>query len=275
MPTDLTTDSTTTSRQVSEHPAIARLYDEQVHEIPKDLYIPAGAMEVFLSAFEGPLDFLLYLIRRQNINIHEVNVAEIASQYIAYVRDLDVSNYELAADYLVMAMLLAEVKSRSLLPRQESEDEEDDPRADLIRRLQEYDRFRRATRELDSLDRLERENFICRADPGITIVRPLPQVEIKEMLRALADVLQRADVLSALQIHAEPLSTRERMTRIMEALNAKDYTEFVSLFAPEEGRPGIVVTFIAIMEMVRNAVIDLVQTGAMEPIYVRLKAAKS
>jgi len=246
-------------------------------QLPKDLYIPPDALEVFLEAFEGPLDLLLYLIRRQNLDILDVDVSEITRQYMAYVELMDVAHFELAAEYLVMAAMLAEIKSRMLLPRSQEEDEdEEDPRAALIRRLQEYERFKEAAENLDELPRLGRELFEARAEaPGQNLTRPEPEVELREILLALSEVLRRADMFESHHVEREKLSTRERMAQVLDRLNNKQFVPFVSLFRVEEGRLGVVVTFLAIMELIKESLVEIVQSEAFGPIHIKARGTSS
>jgi len=240
-------------------------------ELPKDLYIPPDALEVFLDAFEGPLDLLLYLIRRQNLDILDIPVAEITRQYMAYVEVMKGLRLELAAEYLVMAAMLTEIKSRMLLPRPKSEEgEEDDPRAELIRRLQEYERFKKAAEDLDALPRMERDTFTVKLDaPPRNGPRPQPAVALQELLLALKDVLHRAEMFSHHQVHMEPLSVRERMSNVLSAVTTEKFTSFSSLFKAEEGKLGVVVTFLAVLELIKETLIEIVQTEPYGPIYVR------
>lgn len=246
-----------------------------VTELPQDLYIPPDALEVFLEAFEGPLDLLLYLIKRQNIDILDINVANITRQYMHYVSMMDAMHFELAAEYLLMAAMLAEIKSRMLLPRSnELEEDEDDPRAQLIRRLQEYERFKQAAEDIDDMPRLGREIFeASAAPPEIEKTRPEPAVEMKEILLALSEVLRRADMFESHQVHREKLSTRERMSQVMTRLSGNQFTPFVSLFTVEEGRLGVVVTFLAVMELIKESLIEIVQTEPFGPIHVKARAS--
>ncbi|WP_275098714.1 segregation and condensation protein A [Sedimenticola hydrogenitrophicus] len=239
--------------------------------IPKDLYIPPDALEVFLDAFEGPLDLLLYLIKRQNLDILEIPIAEITSQYMEYVDLMKDIRLELAAEYLVMAAMLAEIKSRMLLPRQEElEDEEGDPRAELIRRLQEYERYKQAAEDIDNLPRLGRDLFQAEADvPERIIQRRPPDVDLREILFALKEVMHRVDMFSHHQVQMEALSVREKMSGILERLNAESFTEFTSLFDPSEGRLGVVVTFLAVLELIKGSLIDLIQAESFGPIHVK------
>ena len=252
----------------------ALVHGEAYTELPKDLYIPPDALEIILESFEGPLDLLLYLIRRQNLDILDINVAEITRQYVAYVEMMDAMQFELAAEYLVMAAMLAEIKSRTLLPRnQETEEEEDDPRAALIRRLQEYERFKQAAEDVDALPRLYRDIYPASAQaPDRNLTRPDPEVDLKEILLALSEVLHRADMFESHHVEREPLSTRERMTQVLETLNEqKTFVPFVSLFRVKEGKIGVIVTFMAVMELIKESLIDIVQNEAFGPIHVKAK----
>ena len=240
--------------------------------LPSDLYIPPDALEVILEAFEGPLDLLLYLIRRQNLDILEINVADITRQYMAYVEMMTAIRFELAAEYLVMAAMLAEIKSRMLLPRPpEAEEEEgEDPRAALIRRLQEYERFKTAAEDIDEIPRMGRDIHQASAQgPDRNITRPDPDVSMQEMLLALADVLRRADMFESHQVEREKLSTRERMTQVLDRIRHRQFVPFVSLFTVQEGRLGVVVTFLAVMELVKESLVELVQNEAFGSIHVR------
>ena len=263
---------------ISEVPAVespvlpvAMIRGMPLTEMPKDLYIPPDALEVFLEAFEGPLDLLLYLIRRQNLDILDIPIAEVTRQYMAYVEVMKGLRLELAAEYLVMAAMLAEIKSRLLLPRPKTEEgEEEDPRAELIRRLQEYERFKKAAEDLDGLPRMERDTFSVQLDaPARSGPRPQPAVALQELLLALKDVLHRAEMFSHHHVHMEPLSVRERMSNVLSAVTAEKFTSFPSLFKPEEGKLGVVVTFLAVLELIKESLIEIVQTEAYGPIYVR------
>lgn len=260
-----------------EEMPFALVQGQPVTQVPTDLYIPPDALEVFLEAFEGPLDLLLYLIRRQNLDILDIPIAEITSQYMAYIGLLDEMQFELAAEYLVMAAILAEIKSRMLLPRPSSDDEdEDDPRAELVRRLQEYERFKQAAEDLDDLPREGRDYVV--ADAFITdrsTVQVPPEVDIQDMLTALKDVLSRADLYSHHQIQMEPLSVRERMMSIIDRIRKTPYLEFHQLFTVEEGRMGVVVTFLALMELTREKILDIIQHEPLGQIYVKSPDAEA
>lgn len=244
-----------------------------VTELPKDLYIPPQALEVFLEAFEGPLDLLLYLIRRQNLNILDIDVSAITEQYMRYVELMDAMQFELAAEYLLMAAMLAEIKSRMLLPRSsEEEDDEEDPRANLVRRLQEYERFKKAAEDLEELPRLERDTWVAQVEPpDLKRDRPLPDVQLKELMLVFSEVLKRADMYESHQIQRESLSTRERMSDVLDTLRHEKFVPFVSLFKAEEGRLGVVVTFLAIMELIKESLVEIVQTEAFGPIHVKAR----
>ncbi|WP_317929301.1 ScpA family protein [Halioxenophilus sp. WMMB6] len=242
-----------------------------ITEVPKDLYIPPDALEIILEVFEGPLDLLLYLIRRQNIDILEINVADITRQYIDYVEMMNSLQFELAAEYLVMAAMLAEIKSRMLLPRPPTDDEdEEDPRAMLIRRLQEYERFKQAAEDLDELPRVGRDIHTARAQaPDRNLTRPEPEVDIKELLLALSEVLRRADMFTSHHVEKEKLSTRERMAQVLEKLSHRQFMPFVSLFSVAEGRLGVVVTFLAVMELIKESLVEIIQNEPFGPIHVK------
>ncbi len=259
----------------TEKETVALVRGEAVLELPTDLYIPPEALEVFLETFEGPLDLLLYLIRRENLDILDIKVAEITEQYMSYVELMKAMQLELAGEYLVMAAMLAEIKSRMLLPRPVSEDEDDDdPRAELIRRLQEYEQIKTAAENLEELPRLERDIFLARAErPELVRQHADPDVELRDVLLALAQVLKRADMFQRHAVQLEPLSVRERMSDVLERVSrARDFVPFGSLFKASEGRMGVVVTFLALLELVRESLLELVQNEPFAPIYVRAAA---
>ncbi len=244
---------------------------EPLSEIPHDLYIPPDALKVFLEAFEGPLDFLLYLIKRQNLDIVNIPVARITEQYMRYIDLMDDLQLDLAGEYLLMAAMLAEIKSRMLLPRPGEEDEdEDDPRAELVRRLQEYERYKQAAEELDSLPRYEREIFGTIVEfPDRKSSQQEPEVAMQTLLEAFAEVLARADMYTHHRIQREALSVRERMIMILDKVNAEDFTDFKELFAIEEGRGGVIVALLAILELLKDALIEMVQNENNGPIYIK------
>ncbi|MDF3933501.1 segregation and condensation protein A [Pseudomonas citronellolis] len=231
-------------------------------------------MEVFLEAFEGPLDLLLYLIRKQNIDVLDIPVAEITRQYMSYVELMKSVRLELAAEYLVMAAMLAEIKSRMLLPRSsEAEEDEEDPRAELIRRLQEYERFKQAAADIDDLPRQGRDYVVPTvAAPEARARKLLPEVDMHELMLSMAEVLRRADLFESHQVTRETLSTRERMSEILERLKGAGFVPFIELFSVEEGRLGVVVTFMAVLELVKEQLIELVQNQAFAPIHVRARS---
>ena len=260
---------------LQEEMPFAVIQGKELTILPKDLYIPPDALEVILEAFEGPLDLLLYLIRRQNLDILDIDVAEITRQYLGYIELMASIQLELAAEYLVMAAMLAEIKSRMLLPRQQSEEEdEDDPRAELIKRLQEYERFKQAAEDIDELPRMGRDIHKASAEaPDRDQQRPHPDVDIKELVTALADVLKRSEMFESHQVEMEKLSTRERMSQVMENLRDNQFVPFVALFTLEEGRLGVVVTFLAVMELIKESLVEIVQSESFGPIHVKAKTS--
>ena len=247
---------------------------EPVTELPRDLYIPPHALKVFLEAFEGPLDLLLYLIRRQNLDILDIPIAEVTVQYTRYIELMHDMEFELAGEYLVMAATLAEIKSRILLPRPPGDsDEEEDPRAELVRRLQEYERFKAAAEDMDALERMERDIAQATAEvEGKRLVTRPPDVDLRELLLAFHDAVRRADLYSHHHVQRERLSVRERMSQILDALEDTGFTEFSQLFDPREGRPGLAVTFLAILELIKETTVDVVQNELYGPIYLRASA---
>ena len=261
------------SPQQEEMP-FAIVEGEPLTQLPRDLYIPPQALEVFLEAFEGPLDLLLYLIRRQNLDILDIPIAEITRQYMDYILLMQELNLELAGEYLLMAAMLAEIKSRMLLPRPAGlEEEEQDPRAELIRRLQEYERFKRAAEDLDAKPRVERDVFQVQAElVERRIVKLLPEVTAKELALAFKDVLQRASMYSHLRVRRETLSVRQRMSDVMTKLDGGGLVPFADLFELQEGRMGVAVTFVALLELMREGLIEIAQVDAYAPLHVRLWA---
>ncbi|MBT8143062.1 MAG: segregation/condensation protein A [Gammaproteobacteria bacterium] len=275
--------STDTDKAESELPAapnhpvqsempFAVVEGEPVTALPVDLYIPPQALEVFLEAFEGPLDLLLYLIKRQNLDVLDIPIAEITRQYMHYIDMMQNLQLELAGEYLVMAAMLAEIKSRMLLPRQPAEDgdDEEDPRAELVRRLQEYERYKQAAQNIETLPRLERDTVVVEAHvtERRVVLKP-PEVDLKEVLLAFRDVMQRAEMFAHHHVQRETLSVRQRMTDMLSTLQRAEYREFTTLFTPEEGRIGVVVTFIAMLELIRESLIEIVQAESFGPIHVR------
>ena len=267
-----TTETAATAPQQEEMP-FAVVQGQPQFNLPKDLYIPPDALEVFLDAFEGPLDLLLYLIRRQNLDILDIPIADITLQYMEYIELMQDLRLELAAEYLVMAAMLAEIKSRMLLPRPVSEDEEEhDPRAELIRRLQEYERFKQAAEDINELPQLGRDVFPVHVEaPHKHVDQAPPDVDLKEILLALKDVLHRADMFSSHQVTREPLSMRERMSRVLESVVDDRFSAFTDLFDIAEGRQGVVVTFMAILELIKQQLIELIQADAFAPIHVKAR----
>jgi len=248
-----------------------------ITEVPHDLYIPPDALSVILDAFEGPLDLLLYLIRRQNMDILDINVSEITLQYVEYINLAKSIQFELAAEYLLMAAILAEIKSRMLLPKLAEEDEEcDDPRAELIRRLQQYERFKKAAQDIDEMPRINRDIYAAHADvEHASSPMPAADVNLQEIFSALKSVLDRSDLFEHHHIQKEKLSTRERMAQILLILSNESseghFVSFFSLFSPEEGRPGVVVSFLAIMELVKEQLVDFVQAEAFGSIHLKAR----
>ncbi|MFK5915770.1 MAG: ScpA family protein [Woeseiaceae bacterium] len=245
--------------------------------VPKDLYIPPDALEIFLDeSFEGPLDLLLYLIKRQNLDILDIPVADITLQYMEYIGLMKDMRWELAAEYLLMAAMLAEIKSRMLLPRPKSDDDEEDgdPRAELVRRLQEYERFKKAAEDIDYLPRVNRDVHVAEVKgPDLKVVRNPPEVDLKDVLAAFKDIMQRATLYEHHQIAMEPLSVRERMSLVLGMLNAETFTDFGELFTIEEGKGGVVVSLLAILELIKQSMIEIVQTELYGPIHVKALVA--
>jgi len=249
---------------------------EPLTVIPQDLYIPPDALEVILEAFEGPLDLLLYLIKRQNLDILEVPIATITEQYMQYIDMMQTIKIEIAAEYLVMAAMLAEIKSRMLLPRPTEDGDEDDPRAELVRRLQEYERFKKAAQEIEELPRVGREVHMASAAlPELKNDIPLPEIDLRDLLMAFKDAMTRADMYTHHQIQREALSVRERMSRVLDIIRADEFLDYSKLFTVEEGRRGVVVTLLAILELVKESLIDMVQSEPYAPIYIKAASAES
>jgi segregation and condensation protein A len=256
--------------------AFARLYGEPLTEIPKDLYIPPDALEVILESFEGPLDLLLYLIRRQNFNILDIPMAEVTKQYLRYVEEIRSRNLELAADYLLMAAMLIEIKSRMLLPvrPKDGEEEVDDPRAELVRRLLEYEQMKIAAQQIDKFPQLGRDVLVAQVVVDQTMAPRLPDVDPNDLRAAWADILRRAKLTAHHTISREPLSVREHMSRILKFLQGRPFVEFSELFMEElahgGGVPIVVVHFLALLELAREGLVEVTQAEAYAPIYVRL-----
>jgi segregation and condensation protein A len=256
-----------------EEMPFAVVMGEPLATLPTDLYIPPDALEVFLDAFEGPLDLLLYLIRRQNLDILDIPIAEITDQYVSYIEMMKELRLELAADYLVMAAMLAEIKSRMLLPRPVNEEEEDeDPRAELIRRLQEYERYKQAAEDLDELPHMTRDTYQGHAE---LVERHFevqePDVSLRELMLALSDVLHRADMFTSHRVEKEALSVREKMSHVLQKIDGQQFINFTELFDISEGRLGVVVTFLAVLELIKGSLVELVQAEAFAPIHVKAK----
>lgn len=261
------------NQEIANQSLDAKVGGERFTKLPEDLYIPPDALRVFLETFEGPLDLLLYLIKKQNIDILDIPIAEITRQYVEYVELMHELSIELAAEYLVMAAMLAEIKSRMLLPKPVHEEEEEgDPRAELVRRLQEYERYQKAALGLDELPRVERDTFVATAlAPPMELTAVQPEVQMSALMDAMRDVMVRAKLYTSHQVGRENLSIRERMSIVLDIVGAEDFTVFTALFKVEEGRMGVTVTLIAVLELIRQSVIELVQAEAFAPIYVRAK----
>jgi len=250
------------------------LIEGKSSDLPQNLYIPPDALRVVLDNFSGPLDLLLYLIRRQNLDILNIPVAKITKQYMQYVEMMQAVNLELASEYLLMAAILAEIKSRMLLPRQTSteEEEEEDPRAELIRRLQEYERFKKAADNLDALPRLHRDTFTVNAAPPEKNAQPLPDIALQELLVAFAEITKRAALFDLHNISREPLSVRERMSSVLAEIQKNNRSQFSNLFSIEEGRSGVVVTLLAILELIKEQLVDIVQNNHYAEIYIQARS---
>lgn len=253
----------------------AIIQGQAITSLPQDLYIPPDALEIFLEAFEGPLDLLLYMIKRQNLEILDIPIAEITRQYMEYIELMQEMRLELAAEYLVMAAMLAEIKSRMLLPRvTETDADDNDPRAELVRRLQEYERFKQAAEDIDRLKRMGRELHPVKVDfVEKTVVKIDPEVDLKELLLAFKDVLHRAELFTNHHIAMEPLSVRERMSAVLSVVRSEKFTAFTSLFDVKEGRMGVVVTLLAILELIKESLLELVQAEPFSPIHVKAVAS--
>ncbi|MFT2090616.1 segregation and condensation protein A [Paraglaciecola sp. 2405UD69-4] len=257
---------------------LAFVNGEALVEKPEDLYIPPDALELILEAFEGPLDLLLYLIRKQKFDIVNLPVYQVTQQYMEYVELMKDLKLELAAEYLLMAAILAEVKSRLLLPkRADAEEDEDDPRAELIRRLKEYEKIKLAAQELDNIPRKERDLFKAGAQPAPSVkpLKILPKVSLQELVLGFQTAIQRSEAFEHHQIEKETLSTRERMSMILEKLSSEHYTGFDELFNASEGKAGVVVTFLAILELAKESLIDLVQAQPYANIHVKVSDNKT
>ncbi len=253
--------------------ALARLYGEPLFALPQDLYIPPDALEVFLDAFEGPLDLLLYLIRKQNFNILDIPMVEVTRQYLAYVDEIRSRNLELAAEYLLMAAMLIEIKSRMLLPvrpRDSDETEADDPRAELVRRLLEYEQMKLAAQELGALPQYGRDVLGAQVAVGRDAAPLLPEVSVQDLQQAWRDILRRARLVQHHRITREELSVREYMSHVLKALKGRRFVPFEELFEPQQGSAVLVVTFIALLELAKETLVEITQAEAFAPIYVRL-----
>lgn len=257
--------------------AFAKLYGEPLFNLPNDLYIPPDALEVFLEAFEGPLDLLLYLIRKQNFNILDIPMAQVTLQYLEYIEQIRMHNLELAAEYLLMAAMLIEIKSRMLLPVRKADTGEEaaDPRAELVRRLLEYEQIKLAAHELDALPQVGRDYVRTQIYIEQTVVTRWPEVNADDLRSVWADILRRAKLTAHHTISREELSVREQMTSILRRLQSAKFVEFSELFDPSRGVPVVVVNFIALLELAKETLIEITQAEAFAPIYVRLSYAPS
>lgn len=255
--------------------AFAKLYGEPLFNLPNDLYIPPDALEVFLEAFEGPLDLLLYLIRKQNFNILDIPLAQVTLQYLEYIEQIRQRNLELAAEYLLMAAMLIEIKSRMLLPVKKADTGEEaaDPRAELVRRLLEYEQMKLAAYQLDALPQVGRDYVRTQIYIEQSMVIRWPEVDVAELQSVWADILRRAKLTAHHTISREELSVREHMTGILRRLQSAKFVEFSELFDPSRGVPVVVVNFIALLELAKETLIEITQAEAFAPIYVRLSYA--
>ncbi len=272
---ETTTEISNEAQEVIDGVAFAKLYGEPLFKLPNDLYIPPDALEVFLEAFEGPLDLLLYLIRKQNFNILDIPLAAVTLQYLEYIEQIRQRNLELAADYLLMAAMLIEIKSRMLLPAKKVEGEEEllDPRAELVRRLLEYEQIKLAAFQLDTLPQVGRDFVRTQVYIDQTVVTRFPDVDIADLQAAWNDLLRRAKLTEKHTITREQLSVREHMTQILRRLQNAKFIEFQDLFEPSRGVPVVVVNFIALLELAKETLIEITQAEAFAPIYVRLSYA--
>ena len=258
--------------EVVDHVAVARLYGEPLFALPTDLYIPPDALEVFLEAFEGPLDLLLYLIRKQNFNILDIPMAGVTRQYLSYVDEIRSRNLELAAEYLLMAAMLIEIKSRMLLPPKKVADgeEAEDPRAELVRRLLEYEQIKLASAQLNEIPHYGRDFLKAQVYIEQSLQPRFPDVSMDELQAAWRDILKRAQLVQHHRISREELSVREHMSIVLRKLQGRKFIEFEQLFDPQQGVPVLVVTFIALLELAKETLIEITQAEAYAPVYVRL-----
>ena len=265
----------TFEKPVQTEMPFAIVQGEHLTELPKDLYIPPVALEVFLDAFEGPLDLLLYLIRKQNLDVLDIPIADITEQYVDYINLMHDLELSLAGEYLLMAAMLAEIKSKMLLPIFEEIEEEDDPRAELVRRLLEYERYRFVSEEIDQMDRVERDIYLSSAETG-NYEQPeiLPDILLPDLVMAFQEVLKKAEMFSTLHFMKEPLSVRERMAEILESIQGEEFVKFEELFNHKEGKTGLVVTFLAILELMKELLIEVVQAKEYGIIHIKMLVEK-
>ena len=257
-----------------EAPLVAKVYGQPMLELPQDLYIPPDALEVFLEQFEGPLDLLLYLIRKENISVLEIPMAKLTLQYLEYVELMRSQQLELAAEYLLMAAMMIEIKSRMLLPRPKNAETEEDPRAELVRRLMEYEQMKLAAQNLNEVPQAGRDFTVVQVLFEREASLRLPEVNIEDLKLAWLTILQRASITKHHKITREQLSVRAHMTRILRILQTEEYIEFTKLFTPEEGTPVLVVSFLAILELAKETLIVVSQEEAYSPIYVKLRGGQ-
>lgn len=265
----------TFEKPVQTEMPFAIVQGEHLTELPKDLYIPPVALEVFLDAFEGPLDLLLYLIRKQNLDVLDIPIADITEQYVDYINLMHDLELSLAGEYLLMAAMLAEIKSKMLLPIFEEIEEEDDPRAELVRRLLEYERYRFVSEEINQMDRVERDIYLSSAETG-NYEQPeiLPDILLPDLVMAFQEVLKKAEMFSTLHFMKEPLSVRERMAEILEIIQGEEFVKFEELFNHKEGKTGLVVTFLAILELMKELLIEVVQAKEYGIIHIKMLVEK-
>jgi len=254
---------------------ITAIYNgKKISQIPEDLFIPPEYLRIILEEFEGPMDLLLYLIKKQNIDITDLPIFPITEQYMRYISIMEEMHFELASDYLVMASTLTEIKSKLLLPTETEDEEEDDPRANLIKRLLEYQKYKNASEKLENLPRNFRDFYVVSnaVDSNESKIVESPDIKIDQLKAAFLEVLKRAEIFSTHNIQSETLSVRERMSLILSVLKKGDNIQFEKLFNLEEGRLGVIVTFLAILELVKESLIDIIQNESMSRVYIGLKS---
>lgn len=265
-------DPVTSAAGGAEGSAFAKLYGEPFLRMPTDLYIPPDALEIFLDAFEGPLDLLLYLIRRQNFNILDIPMAQVTKQYLQYVDQIRLQNLELASEYLLMAAMLIEIKSRMLLPvkKADTSDDTQDPRAELVRRLLEYEQMKLASQAINTLPQLGRDFVLPHVHVEKSAVLRWADIDVFDLQAAWSDILKRANLVQHHRISREELSVREHMSNILRSLQSAKFVEFSDLFDITRGKPVLVVNFVALLELAKETLIEITQAEPFAPIYVRL-----